>query len=45
MTGEEPADKRADEANNHIHEEAKTSPLHQFSSDPSGEQADDDPRN
>jgi hypothetical protein len=43
--GQEPADERAGEADNHVHDEAKARPLHQFSSDPAGEYADDDPRN
>jgi len=44
VAGQEPADEGADEADNHVHEEAKPRPLHQFSGDPSGEKADDDPR-
>src|ERR1039457_3932966 len=45
MARQDPADERADETDNHVHEEAKARPLHQFSSDPSRERADDDPRN
>jgi hypothetical protein len=45
VAGQEPANQRTDQADYHIHEEAESRSLHEFSSNPTSQQSNDDPSN
>jgi len=44
-TGQKSSYERPDEADDHVHEEAKAGSLHQFPGDPASKQSNNDPRN